>query len=145
MGYVEAATTSRCFFCFYALQSDCYYKPPSAGLKKATIVKRRAEKEEPALFLDRVMAPPVRPKDKVTPIKLAKIDSDEKDKGREKDKSTWTVIPKVKKGNDASKLDPLNPDRKISKGFQLMHQALIKTIVLPWKGMPNLQESFHDF
>ncbi|XP_065060451.1 uncharacterized protein LOC135687737 [Rhopilema esculentum] len=108
------------FFAFMPSQSQCYEKPASAGLKTAPRVKRRVEKEEPIIFVDRTLTLPVMSKDKVTPIKLAKVGEDQVQKTAN---STWTVVSQQKRGKDSSPIDPLNPDRKVAKVFQLVHRC----------------------
>ena len=99
------------FLKFRPTEIQCYRKPLSAGLKKEPRPKRRIEKGEAEIFIDRAATlPPTT--SQVTPIKLSKVSQELSDG----DTSTWSVV------ESSVHNDPLNPDRHVSKEYFLVHR-----------------------
>ena len=99
------------FLKFRPTESQCYQKPLSAGLKKESRPKRRIEKGEAEIFIDRAATlPPTT--SQVTPIKLSKVSQELSDG----DTSIWSVV------ESSIHNDALNPDRHVSKEYFLAHR-----------------------
>lgn len=104
------------FLNFMPSESQLYSKPAAAGLKKAPREKRRSEKEEPEIFLERSSVRKQNTKDVVSPLKLSKVQtSSSADDG-------WEITDNVQGITDDDVHDPLNPDRPYKKHFFLVHR-----------------------
>lgn len=117
------------FLSFSPSAAGSYSKPAAAGLKKAPRAKRRIEKGEPELFVERIQTSI----EAVTPIKISK----------KKGKDEWKVTKNGAAANDDEvpthsryedqEMDPLNPDRPNRKSFYLVHRKDSKNCPLSVK------------
>ena len=99
------------FLKFRPIESHCYRKGFLCTFEKKLRPKRRIEKGEAEIFIDRAATlPPTT--SQVTPIKLSKVSQELSDG----DTSTWSVVESLLHN------DPLNPDRHVSKEYFLVHQ-----------------------
>lgn len=129
------------FLDFKPTQSQLFQKPAAAGLKKAPRSKRRSEKGEPELFVDRVRGAEEESR-QVTPIKMRKIHPTTSKEPTNEEK--WAVLPKEVPSTAANGYDPLNPDRSIKKAFYLVHRRDKKNAPISVKRCHSCKRLFSD-